>query len=193
MKGRPRSTECDRAILDAALVEYAQNGFDGLNVDVVAARAGVSKATIYRRYPSKVELVMAAAYMICDEATVEPDTGSLRGDITIALQNLRRLLEDPVFGAAKRMLVADALRNEELAEMHADLVRTRRARHTVIFRRAMDRGELRPDVDIEFLLDAMSAPFFYRVIIMHRPVDDAYIDEVVRSFMAAYGVLQSTR
>jgi AcrR family transcriptional regulator len=192
MKGRPRSPECDRAILDAALVEYAQNGFDGLNVDVVAARAGVSKATIYRRYPSKVELVMAAAFTICDEATVEPDTGSLHGDITVALQNLRRLLEDPVFGAAKRMLIADALRNEELAEMHADLVRARRARHAAIFQRAMERGELRPDVDIEFLNDAMSSPLFYRVIIMHRPVDDAYIEEVVRSFMAAYGVLQST-
>ena len=92
----------------------------------------MSKATIYRRYPSKVELVMAAAYAICDEQMVEPDSGSLRGDVTIALQNLRHVLEDPVFGAAKRMLIADALRNEELAEMHGELVRTRRARHTAI-------------------------------------------------------------
>jgi AcrR family transcriptional regulator len=190
MKGRPRSPECDRAILDAALVEYARYGFDGLNVDAVAARAGVSKATIYRRYPSKVDLVMAAAFAICDEATVEPDTGSLSGDVRTALQNLRRLVEDPVFGAAKRMLVADALRNEELAEMHADLVRTRRARHTAIFRRAIERGEMRPDVDIEFANDALSSPLFYRAIIMHQPVDDAYIEEVVRSFMASYGVLQ---
>ncbi|HEY1737864.1 MAG TPA: helix-turn-helix domain-containing protein, partial [Acidimicrobiia bacterium] len=59
MVGRPRSAECDRAILEAALAEYAVRGLEAMSVDAVAARAGVSKATIYRRYPSKVELVMA--------------------------------------------------------------------------------------------------------------------------------------
>src|SRR5436190_8711493 len=112
MAGRPRSPECDHAILDAALAEYAANGLDGMSVDAVAARAGVSKATIYRRYPSKAMLVAAAALKAADEQAPIADTGSVRGDLTTALRNLRRLLDDPVVGAAKRMLLVDAARNE---------------------------------------------------------------------------------
>ena len=127
MAGRPRSPECDHAILDAALAEYAASGLDGMSVDAVAARAGVSKATIYRRYPPKAMLVAAAALKAADEQAPIADTGSVRGDLTTALQNLRRLLDDPVVGAAKRMLLVDAERNEELARMHAESVRDRKS------------------------------------------------------------------
>ena len=83
MTGRPRNPECDRAILDAALSEFADRGLDGMSVDAVAARAGVSKATIYRRFASKTELVVAASFAIADQEAPKPDTGSLRGDITV--------------------------------------------------------------------------------------------------------------
>jgi AcrR family transcriptional regulator len=188
--GRPRSLEADQAIVEAALAEYARYGLDALSVDAVAARAGVSKATIYRRYPGKVELVTAAALMACEESSPNTDTGSLRGDVKATLRGLRNMLDDPVLGAAKRMLLFDALHNEDLARMHKDLVQRRRARTKAMFERAIDRGELQPDLDLEFACDALGAPIFYRHLMMHQRVSDRYIETVIDGFVARYGVLQ---
>jgi AcrR family transcriptional regulator len=188
--GRPRSIEADQAIVEAALAEYAQYGLDALSVDAVAARAGVSKATIYRRYPGKVDLVTAAANLACEESSPNTDTGSLRGDLKATLRGLRNMLDDPVLGAAKRMLLFDAVNNEELARMHKDLVQRRRARTKEMFRRAIDRGELQPDLDLEFACDALGAPVFYRHLMMHERVSDRYIEKVIDGFIARYGLLQ---
>jgi AcrR family transcriptional regulator len=185
---RPRSTEADTAILDAAIGEYACRGLEGLSVDAVAARAGVSKATIYRRYPSKVDLVVAAAYRMCEEQSIRPDTGSVRGDLVAQLANLRRMLADPVLGAAKRMLIVDATQNDDLASTHRELVEQRREHTLALFRRGIERGELRPDFDLEFAADQIGGPVFYRHLLMHEIVDDAYIDRVVDGFLAHYGV-----
>jgi AcrR family transcriptional regulator len=191
MVGRPRSPACDHAILDAALAEYAANGLDGMSVDAVAARGGVSKATIYRRYPSKAALVVAAALKAADEQAPIADTGSVRGDLTTALRNLRRLLDDPVVGAAKRMLLVDAHRNEELARMHGESVRDRRQGVFDVFRRGVERGELLPDIDVEFAADRVGAHVFYRNLVTRVPITDAYIDQIVDEFLTRYGVLQS--
>ena len=185
---RPRSLECDRAILDAALVEYATNGLDGMSVDAVAARAGVSKATIYRRYPSKAELVVAAANAAAEEQAPVPDTGSLRADLDVALRNLRKLLHDPVVGPAKRMLLNDALRNDEIARMHGESVRGRRNAMKEMYRRGIERGELRPGIDLEFACDFVSAPMFYRHLVSGASISDAYIDQLVDEFFTRYGV-----
>ncbi len=190
MAGRPRSLVCDHAILDAALAEYAANGLDGMSVDAVAARAGVSKATIYRRYPSKAELVAAAALQAADEQAPIPDTGSVRGDLTSALRNLRRLLDDPVVGAAKRMLLVDARRNEQLGRMHTESVRERRQGMFEVFRRGIERGELDPDIDVEFAADRIGAPVFYRHLVTRARITDAYIDQMIDEFLARYGVRQ---
>jgi AcrR family transcriptional regulator len=185
--GRPRSAECDRAILDAALSEYAARGLDGMSVDAVATRAGVSKATIYRRYPSKVELVAGAAMMACEESAPHLDTGSLRGDVRAIVYTLRNTLEDPLLGAAKRKLLFDAADNDELARMHTDLVRRRREGTIAVLQRAIERGELQPDLDLEFACDALGAPVFYRDLVMHERVSDEYLEKIVDGFVARYG------
>ena len=190
MVGRPRSTVVDNAILEAAVVEYAAGGFEGMSVDAVAARAGVSKATIYRRYPSKVDLVIAAATYLCVEHSVDVDTGTLRGDLVATLQNLRSVLVDPVFGVAKRRLVSDAMQNDDLAAAHRGLVLQRREHTQVMLHRAIERGELRRDADLEFATDELGAPVFYRHLLMHEVVDDAYITRLADSFLARYGVGQ---
>jgi len=189
---RPRSTEADTAILDAAIGEYARRGLEGMSVDTVAARAGVSKATIYRRYPSKVELIVAAADQMCEEQSIRPDTGTVRGDLLAQLGNLCRVLADPVLGAAKRMLIIDAIQNDNLARMHRELVEQRRALTLDVFRRGIDRGELRPDFDVEFAVDQLGGPIFYRHLLMHEIVDDAYIERLVDDFLARYGVESRT-
>jgi AcrR family transcriptional regulator len=158
-----------------------------MSVDAVAARAGVSKATIYRRYPSKVDLVVAAAFQMCEEQSVRPDTGTVRGDLTAQLRNLTRMLADPVLGAAKRMLIIDANQNDDLARMHRELVEQRRSHTTAVFQRGIERGELRPDFDLEFAADQIGGPIFYRHLLMHEIVDDDYIDRVVDAFVERYG------
>jgi AcrR family transcriptional regulator len=193
MGGRPRSLECDRAILDAALSEYAVHGLEGMSVDAVAARAGVSKATIYRRYASKAELVVAAACAAAEEQASVPDTGSLRGDLLTLMHNLRRVLEHPVIGPAKRMLLLDGANDEELARLHAESMQARRQRTLDVLARARARAELRPDVNLEYAADAVGAPIFYRHLVMHDRATDAYIDAVVDDFIARYGVEQSAK
>lgn len=186
MAGRPRDPACDRAILDAALREYGEHGFYGMSVDAVAARAGVGKATIYRRFPSKAELVVRAAVAIADEVAPAVDTGSFRGDVDALLHSLRGVLADPVVGAAIRRLVVDATRDAELARLHEELVRTRRARTFDVFARAVQRGEMRADVDQDLAADHVVSPIFYRALVRRAPVDDAYIDAVRDAFLSAY-------
>ena len=90
--GRPRSVDVDHAILEAALEEYGRHGLRGMSVDAVAARAGVSKATIYRRFESKLELVTAAMYQVAEERKPTPDTGSLAGDLRALVHNLIEMI-----------------------------------------------------------------------------------------------------
>jgi AcrR family transcriptional regulator len=185
--GRPRSTECDDAILLAAMEEYAANGFDGMSVDAVAARAGVSKATIYRRYPSKSELVTSAMFGLAEAQAPKPDTGTLRSDLHVSLHNLCQLVASPTLGHCIRTIVADSVRNPELGRVHEEFVRQRRAGTIAALDRAIARGELRGDVDLEVAADVLAGPIFYRHLVSHMPLDDEYVDAIIDAFVAAYG------
>jgi AcrR family transcriptional regulator len=185
--GRPRSIECDRAILDAALEEYGTHGYEGMSVDAVALRAGVSKATIYRRFESKLELVTAAMYQVAEDRKPTPDTGSLAGDLRVLLTHLGELTKDSTLGCNVRMMVADGLRNPELGAVHDEFVQFRRTGTKLVLERAITRGELRADTDLEVAADVLGGPVFYRHLVSHMPVDDAYLDEVLHAFLRAYG------
>jgi AcrR family transcriptional regulator len=189
---RPRDPACDHAILDAALAEYAANGLDGMSVEAVAARAGVGKATIYRRFPSKAALVVAAAFTIAEETAPKPDTGTLHGDLTANLQNLRKMLSHSVLGMAIKRIQVDATQNDELAQLHSEFVAHRRAATRDQLRRAIDRGELRADTDLDFALDSLAAPLFYRHLVNRGPITAAYVDKIVDEFLARHGVMQET-
>jgi AcrR family transcriptional regulator len=186
--GRPRSIECDRAILLAALDEYGERGFDGMSVDAVAARAGVSKATIYRRFESKLDLVRSAMYESAGARMPTPDTGSLVGDLHALLTNLIELTQDPTLGCNVRMIVADGVRNPELGAAHEEFVRYRRSGTLAVFERAIAKGELRADVELQVAGDMLTGPIFYRHLVSHMPINEAYADQVVDAFLRAYGV-----
>jgi AcrR family transcriptional regulator len=185
--GRPRRAEVDAAILDATLDVYGECGFDGMSVDAVAARAGVSKATIYRRYESKLELVTAAMYHVAETRKQIPDTGSLVGDLRAVMHNLVEMINDPTTGCNVRMMVSDGVRNPELGEAHERFVQHRRAGTVAVFDRAIARGELREDIDVQAAADVLTAPVFYRHLVSHMPVDEAYSDAVIDAFLRAYG------
>ncbi|HEX5097209.1 MAG TPA: TetR/AcrR family transcriptional regulator [Acidimicrobiia bacterium] len=186
--GRPRSAECDAAIMEATLVEYADAGFDGLSVDAVAARAGCSKATIYRRYPSKLDLVITASRSVAEELAPELAGPTLRDDLDEICWSLARKLQHPLFGRVMAMVVGDATRHDDVRAMHSDLVRMRRQPCIEALQRAVERGEMRDGVDLDAAVDQLGGPLFYRHLVTRMPIDEAYVNELIDSFIASYGV-----
>lgn len=184
--GRPRSVEADDAILEAAIEVFAETGYEGLSVEAVAARAGVGKATVYRRYSCKVELVAAACRAYADLGREAPDTGSLLGDLRELLDALVTVLTSTPVGRMMPMLVAGRARIPELAAAQRALVRDKRRQHRTVIDRAIARGELRPDVDPELVIDAVVGPVFYRFLVSGAPIDDAYLDSVATSVVRAF-------
>jgi AcrR family transcriptional regulator len=165
VRGRPRSTEAHQAILRATLELLVEGGFRGLSIDGVAARAGVGKATIYRRWRSKTELVEEAIKGL-SEGIELPDTGSLRGDfLAIAVFAMRgtNVRESTLVPR----LVAEAAGDPTLHEIFLrELVAPRRNALKVLLKRAQARGELRRDADLELAVDLLIGPIFYRLLIV---------------------------
>ncbi|MFD5598656.1 TetR/AcrR family transcriptional regulator [Leucobacter sp. NPDC058333] len=182
--GRKRDPSRDQDILEAALDVLAETGYEGMTIEMVAARAKAGKATLYRRWNSKLELVMDAVSCMkarhFDLATL-PDTGSLRGDLV-------SLVKVPNIAEADRKLrimtgiVSMLARDPELAAAAQDaIVAPRAAANRVIFERAIARGEISPDIDLETL--CMIAPGIgtYRSLMMQTPLDREFAIRIIDS------------
>src|SRR4051794_12498913 len=125
-RGRPRSVEADDAILTAAFAVFAECGFDGMTVEGVAARAGVGKGTIYRRYPNKLDLVIAASTYFAQEREPSPDTGTIAGDLRVLIDRLIAVFTNSPVGTALPMMIAERKRLPELAAAHDDITARKR-------------------------------------------------------------------
>jgi AcrR family transcriptional regulator len=177
--GRPRSAEADDAILDAALDQFCEFGYDGLSVERVASCAGVAKTTIYRRYPTKLDLVMAALERAKEGVRVPEGSGSLREDLLDMARSYLAMFESPSIGRAIPMLLASKARSDELAGAHADFVRARRAPGYELIREGIDRGELPRGTDPTMVADLLFGAIFTRVFVTGQPIDDAYLGALV--------------
>lgn len=181
--GRPRDARCDQAILEATLELAGAVGLGGLTMDAVAARAGVSKATIYRRWSSKEALVLDA-WMACFPLEAVPDTGSLTGDLIAHSRQFRDAVSEGVYGRVLPQMIAAARVNEDLAEVFRRLVADRRARVSVALERAVERGELSSGVDLELVQDLLIGPLFYRTVVSGEASTDEMIADVVAIVVA---------
>lgn len=162
--GRPRSAESHAAILRATLQLAIEDGLAGMTIEAVAARAGVGKTTIYRRWSSKQELMAAAVRFIAHDLDV-PDTGSLRGDY---LALARAAIGSLAPGALKLMprLMLEAADDPELfAVCREVLIDPRRAALRAILERAIARGEARAGIDLDVAIDVLIGPMIYRTLI----------------------------
>jgi AcrR family transcriptional regulator len=176
--GRPRDERADRAILSAALELMATDGVYELRMDDVAARAGVGKATIYRRYRSKEELVGAAVGTFVSEIEI-PDTGSTREDLLTLMRAAVRVYSRDLEAGLMPGLVNAMRRDPELAQsVREGFLASRRGTLTVVLDRAVARGDLRPDLDVELALDVLGGPLFYRLLITGGRIDDALAEGV---------------
>lgn len=181
----PRARRSDDPILAAAVELIAAHGVSGVAVDTVAARAGVSKATIYRHWGSRARLIHAAISST-QQPFVEPDTGSLRQDLTVLLRQLVGYLERPDTGRILPSFMEAAARDPELAELRQETIRESHAVYARVIGRGVERGELPAGVDVRLVTDLAMAPFIYRRFV-DQPLDVADIDPLVDAVLAAFG------
>ena len=170
--GRPRDARADRAIIAAAHELIATVGVEEMRMDDVAARAGVGKAAIYRRYASKEELVAGAAAALVRDIPV-PDTGSARDDLLALMRDAVAAYSDPVqAGVVPNLLGAMRHRPDVAAAERGGFLARRRAALREVLDRGVARGELRADLDFELALDVLGGALFYRLLVTGGPLDD---------------------
>jgi AcrR family transcriptional regulator len=177
--GRPRDPSRDGVIRAAILRLLADVGYGALTMDAVAAEAGVGKATIYRRWRTKQDLVVDTISDLNRAEATPPDTGSLEGDLRLMLRSLVSVINGPA-GAATLSLLSTVPHQPALAEAFKDgpLAVWRHA-FDQIWARAEQRGEVRPGLAGSPAAEATSAPLVQRWLLTGEPVDEAYADQVV--------------
>jgi AcrR family transcriptional regulator len=179
-RGRPRSQEADRAILAATLELLTERGVAAVSIEEIAARAGVGKATIYRRWPSKGLLALDAFVTSFREQQPLPDTGTLRGDLVAALRAWVRAVTETAMGPMLTGLIAEAQHDPELRAAWRDRVlEPLRSQRRIMLERAMARGEIPPSVDQEVVLDLLFGSAQNRLLLGHLPMSEEFIREVV--------------
>ena len=178
-RGRPRNAATHRAILAATIALIRTVGYDAVTMEGVAKKAGVGKATLYRRWDGKELLVADAIDLIVSEAS-NPDTGTLRGDILAVMGGTAAMYRDPATGALLSGLVAAIARSERIAAaVRGGFVAARRAALREVLDRWAERGELRPDVDVEIVMDMLNGPLFYRFLLRGETVREDVVETIL--------------
>jgi len=187
--GRPRDTRIDTRILEATSSMLFEKGYAGLTIDGVAAAAGVSRPTIYRRWPSKPELVIASLVLSTGLALPVPNTGSVRRDLMAVQREQIRAFNSPESRRITAGLVADVAADPELADLYLrDFATPRRESVWRALRRGIDRGELRPDIDFGFVSDLLIGPLFMRSVVWGQKLDAKMAKATVDAVMAVCAV-----
>jgi AcrR family transcriptional regulator len=181
--GRPRSAQADEAIVEATIGLLVEEGFDRLSMDAVAARAGVGKATIYRRWPSKEALVIEAVARRTDPFTVVGD-GPIRDQLVQVLEGIVAKTRTGV-GRLLPCMVGAGVTNPTLAEHYrAQILAPRRAGVAALIQAAVDSGELRADLDVDLAVDQVVGPLLYRVVVQDIPTGPGDCARLVDAVLA---------
>src|SRR5258705_10134298 len=182
---RPEKTE---AIVAAFFAELGERGYGGLTMDRVAERAGVGKAALYRRWPSKKEMLIDLVGQFATEAVLPPDTGTLRGDIMAIAEDAIAVLANPLVRSVIQSLVAEARRTPNLAAILTErFVNPRREAGAQMLRRAVDRGEVRPDSDLELAQDLIGGPLYLRGVILGEEFPPGYSQRLTEAALRSLG------
>ena len=182
---RPEKTE---AIIAAFFAELGKRGYGGLTMDRVAERARVGKAALYRRWPSKKEMLIDLVGQFATKAVLPPDTGSLRGDIQAITHDAIAVLANPLVRSVIQSLVTEARRSPDLAAVLAErFINPRREAGAQMLRRAVDRGEVRPDSDLELAQDLIGGPLYLRGVILGEEFPPGYSERLTDAVLRALG------
>jgi AcrR family transcriptional regulator len=177
--GRPRSEQADQAIIDATLDVFAEAGAEGLCIETVAARAGVGKATIYRRWPGKEDLLLAALAGL-RRPLPSPRGESVRDDLTALVEAMRAEAVDPRQVRQFALLLGEGARYPRLIERYvAAVVEPRREMFRAVLRRGVATGELRDGTHIEAAVDMLTGAILAKASLSSERADRTYSRRLV--------------
>lgn len=188
--GRPRRPDTDREVLEATLDAFIEDGYAGLSVEGVAERVGVAKTTIYRRWPSKQELVLAAILSLFEEWEV-PDTGDLEADLITVVRQAHHTITRTRAGRILPRMAGEVTDGTPLGRAYLEGVMQPRflvARR--LLARAVDRGELRRDLDVDLAVASIIGPMMFLFITARLPaMGDDLPERLVRHAIQGLGPL----
>ena len=179
-RGRPRSEQADRAIRAATLELLAERGIAGMSIEEVASRAGVGKATVYRRWSSKGALALDAFLAEFRGQQPLPDTGSLRGDLHASLRAWVHAVTETPVGRILADLIGEIQHDKDLAVSYRERVlEPLRQQHRIMLDRAIARGEIPAGTDREVALDLMFGAAQHRLLLGHLPLTEQFVRQIV--------------
>ncbi|QBI53567.1 TetR/AcrR family transcriptional regulator [Streptomonospora litoralis] len=174
------------AIQAAVFTELAKHGYGRLSIEAVARRAGVGKTAIYRRWSSKLQMVVDVVSTAAVKVMPVPDTGTLSGDIRELLDAGAQAMRHPLASQIVPDLLAEAARNPDIAETLENALReTQQGLSAVMVKNAVERGDLPADTDAELAFDMVFGPLYWRVAVTRSPVSDDYLDRLAEGATAA--------
>jgi AcrR family transcriptional regulator len=178
-RGRPRDDAADAKLLGAAFDLISEAGYSGFNIDEVARRTSISKATIYRRWGSGGELLLDVLLDFAARKITLPNTGRLERDLAAYFHGLFGLLNNQI-GEVLRGLVAEAQTRPAFRTVFRErFIMARRAPVHEMLQAAQKRGELAGEVDLDALLDFIFGAMWYRLLIEHAPLNDKFVAAIV--------------
>jgi AcrR family transcriptional regulator len=184
-RGRPPAPGTEERVLTAALELLARDGYVAVTLNALAARAGVAKTTVLRRWGSKAAVAAAAVERLALHSVDLPESGTLRGDL-IALQEKAVAVFTEGEGGFVPRLMRESGHHPEIAGLLHTVIHTRRLAYHRILGRAIARGELDPDVDQDMIIDMLIGPIWTRLLITRDPITDGLVEEIVDAILRAY-------
>jgi AcrR family transcriptional regulator len=164
-RGRPRSDQAHHAILEAARQLLIENGYTRLRLEHVAARAGVGKTTIYRRWASKEALALDLLMDLATPHIAVPDLGDTRSELEVVVGSVIRAITMTPFGPVIRALLSQIAGNPALGDpFRATVVRSRRDSVAHVMARGIARGDLRADADVDVATELLVGPVYFRLV-----------------------------
>ena len=183
-RGRQRSVESESAILSATLQLLEQRPLREISIQAIAEKAGVGKATIYKWWPSKAYVALDAFLMQMRASVAAPDTGSARQDFTVQLKSLIHFYATPT-GRIYSQFLAEGQSDPEFLKLFRERFLTpRRESIKAIWRRGVERGEIRRGLDSDLVLDLVYGPTIFRLMVGHGPLNDAEAERMIAALFA---------
>jgi len=181
----PARADRTEVIRQAALDLALEVGFNRLSIEAVAARAGVGKHTIYRRWPSKGALFMDAVLSVNPPALEYPDTGDVEADLRTQVHAAIDLVGRPPFGPLYRALLGEAQHDPAIAAaVNERFIAPQTQRTIARLEAARDQGQIAEEFDLELAMDMWSGPLYYRFLITQEPITHEHADRVLAALLA---------